>query len=105
MDTLRARRDHRVLLRVDVAGGRFPEGVGVAVDVLRAVDRQATITEALGSYLNVLIVPDHDEAGFAFGSRVGALLPLARAKVPETPKDDARDVLTRYGADWFTTPA
>jgi hypothetical protein len=63
----------------------------------------ATITEALGSYPNVLIVPDHDEAGFAFGSRVGALLPLARTKVPETPEEDARDVLTRYGAAWFTT--
>jgi hypothetical protein len=62
-----------------------------------------TITLALGRYPNVLIVPDHDEAGFAFGSRCGVLLPLARTKVPEAPKDDARDVLTRYGADWFTT--
>lgn len=50
--------------------------------------------------VDVVIVPDHDEAGLACLDRLGAVLPQARVLVGE-PGEDAKDLYERLGAERF----
>lgn len=61
----------------------------------------ARIRTVLGA-ANVVIVPDHDEAGLKCRDRLVELLPSARVVVGNEG-EDARDLLDRLGADAFRT--
>jgi hypothetical protein len=49
---------------------------------------------------DVLLVPDHDDAGLACAARIRAALPNARVVLPD-PGEDARDLLNRLGPARF----
>lgn len=58
------------------------------------------LTEVLGEYRNVVIVPDNDDAGLACRDKLTAQLPAAKVLLPNET-EDARDLLARVGADEF----
>lgn len=61
-----------------------------------------TITEVLGDGdVDVVIVPDHDNAGLACLARLTSVLPRARTLLGR-PGEDARDLYRRLGFDAFT---
>ena len=51
--------------------------------------------------VDVVIVPDHDDAGFACLERLASALPQAHVLVGQ-PGEDARDLYQRLGFDAFT---
>lgn len=65
-----------------------------------AGDPSARLADVLGSYRNVVIVPDNDTAGLECRDKLTAQLPAAKVLMPNEA-EDARDLLARVGPDQF----